>query len=128
MLPNAKLVAFVPTKDTARARAFYEGVLGLRVVSEDDFALVLDAGGTTVRVTNVHELTPAPFTVLGWEVTSILDSIAGLQKKGVTFERYGGMKQDEAGVWMAPGGARIAWFKDPDGNVLSLSELGKAPR
>jgi catechol 2,3-dioxygenase-like lactoylglutathione lyase family enzyme len=122
MLSKQKIMAFVPTKEAKRAREFYEGTLGLRFVSEDDFALVLDSGGTTVRVATVRELSPAPFTILGWEVTGIQDIAAGLRKKGVSFERYSWAKQDEAGVWTAPGGAKVAWFKDPDGNVLSISE------
>jgi catechol 2,3-dioxygenase-like lactoylglutathione lyase family enzyme len=122
MLSNSKLVAFVATKDIARARSFYERALGLPALSEDDFALVVDAGGTPVRVAKVGDFTPAPFTVLGWEVADIREAMARLAQKGVTFERFGGMGQDPSGVWTAPGGARVAWFKDPDGNVLSLTE------
>jgi catechol 2,3-dioxygenase-like lactoylglutathione lyase family enzyme len=122
MLTKQKIMAFVPTLNAERAREFYEGTLGLRFVSDDDFALVLDGCGTTVRVAKVHELSPAPFTILGWEVTGIQDIAAGLRKKGVSFERYTWATQDEAGIWTAPGGAKVAWFKDPDGNVLSISE------
>jgi catechol 2,3-dioxygenase-like lactoylglutathione lyase family enzyme len=122
MLSKQKVMAFIPTLDVKRAREFYEGTIGLRFVIEDDFALVLDSSGTTIRVAKVHELSPAPFTILGWEVTGIQDIAAGLRKKGVSFERYTWAKQDEAGIWTAPGGAKVAWFKDPDGNVLSISE------
>jgi catechol 2,3-dioxygenase-like lactoylglutathione lyase family enzyme len=122
MFSKQKIMAFVPTNDARRAREFYEGTLGLRFVSEDDFALVLDSSGTTVRVAKVHELSPAPFTILGWEVAGIKDIVEALQKKGVSFERYALATQDEGGIWTAPSGAKVAWFKDPDGNVLSISE------
>jgi catechol 2,3-dioxygenase-like lactoylglutathione lyase family enzyme len=123
MLRNAKIVAFVLTADAERARRFYEGVLGLRVVAEDDFALVLDANGTTVRVTKVKEVSPASHTVVGWEVTDVRAAVGALRERGVTFETYSFLEQDALGIWTVPGGtARIAWFKDPDGNVLSLSQ------
>ena len=125
MLGTASLVAFVPSRDTARARAFYEGVLGLEFESEDAFALVLSANGVTVRVANVAgvpDFRPAPFTILGWHVPQVATVAAALQARGVTFERYDGMRQDALGVWTSPSGARVAWFKDPDGNVLSITE------
>lgn len=121
MLGKEKLVGFVVTTDSARSRAFYEGVLGLRVVSEDDFALVVDANGTTVRITKMKEWAPPGHTVLGWEVADVPSMVAALTERGVAFERYGFLEQDALGVWTAPGGTRVAWFKDPDGNVLSLS-------
>jgi catechol 2,3-dioxygenase-like lactoylglutathione lyase family enzyme len=116
-------MAFVPTKNPRRSRAFYEGVLGLRFVSDDAFALVLDANGIMVRITKVSEMNAAPFTVLGWEVPRITDTVAGLMEKGVKFEMYGITGQDDRGIWTAPSGARVAWFKDPDGNVLSLTQF-----
>ena len=123
MLGSNHIVAFVPTTDSNRARAFYEGVLGLKFVADDGFAMVLDANGIMIRVAKVgKEFTPAQFTILGWQVSGIEKIVAGLQAKGVQFERYGFLKQDDLGVWTAPGGSQIAWFKDPDGNVLSLSE------
>ncbi len=122
MVRDAKLVAFVATRDAARARRFYGETLGLRVVSEDDFALVLDANGTTVRVAKVEAVALAPYTVLGWEVCDITATVAALGKQGVVFERYAFLEQDARGIWTAPGGARVAWFKDPDGNVLSVSQ------
>jgi catechol 2,3-dioxygenase-like lactoylglutathione lyase family enzyme len=123
MLGKEKVVGFVVTTDSARARAFYEGVLGLRVVGEDDFALVVEANGTTIRVTKMKEWSPNAHTILGWEVTDVPAAVKGLTSRGVTFERYGFLEQDEDGVWTAPGGAaRVAWFKDPDGNVLSVSQ------
>jgi catechol 2,3-dioxygenase-like lactoylglutathione lyase family enzyme len=122
MLGSTKIVAFVPTRDAGKARAFYEGVLGLRFVSDDDFALVFDANGIMVRVATVApQFTPVQFTILGWQVTEIENVVAGLQAKGVAFEKYGFLKQDELGIWTAPTGDKVAWFKDPDGNVLSVS-------
>jgi len=120
-----KLVAFVSTTDADRARTFYESVLGMRLVSDDDFAVVFDAHGTTLRITKVESLAAAPFTVLGWEVADIAKAAARLRDRGVAFERYAGMAQDEHGIWLASGGARVAWFKDPDGNLLSITEQAK---
>ena len=111
------------TTDPARAKSFYGGVLGLTLVSEDTFALVFDAQGTTLRVTVVPEIVLAPYTVLGWNVADITAATRGLVQAGAQFERYPSMKQDELGIWSAPGGAKVAWFKDADGNVLSLSQL-----
>ncbi|MFZ0311019.1 MAG: VOC family protein [Candidatus Sulfotelmatobacter sp.] len=125
MLGSVDIVAFVPTKDPERARAFYEGVLGLRFVKDDGFALVLDANGIMVRVAKVApEYKPAPFTILGWQVSEIEKMVAGLKGKGVHFERFGFFEQDELGIWTAPTGDKVAWFKDPDGNVLSVSQHG----
>lgn len=115
-------MAFVSTLDPARAKAFYVGKLGLRLVSEDRFALVFDANGTTLRVSTVRELAPAKYTVLGWEVPDIAAAATALEAAGVNLERYGLPDQDECGIWTAPGGARVAWFKDPDGNTLSISQ------
>jgi len=122
MLGSKKIIAFVPTEDFKKARAFYKGILGLRFVSKDSFALVLDANGIMVRITKVAEFKPQPFTILGWAVPDIAKYVSGLQKKGVTFERYGLPNQDEQGIWSAPGGAKVAWFKDPAGNTLSVSQ------
>jgi catechol 2,3-dioxygenase-like lactoylglutathione lyase family enzyme len=122
MLGDKKPMAFLATRDGARARRFYETTLGLRVLSDDDFALALDAGGTMLRVQKVEAFTPHPFTALGWEVADIDAAAAELGRCGVALERYGGLDQDAAGIWCAPSGARIAWFKDPDGNTLSLTE------
>jgi catechol 2,3-dioxygenase-like lactoylglutathione lyase family enzyme len=124
MLTKNKVMAFVATRDGARARAFYEGTLGLRVVSDDDFALALDAGGTMLRVQKVGELAPHPFTALGWEVADIASVIDTLHARGVVFARFPGLDQDDRGVWVSPSSdARIAWFKDPDGNTLSLTQM-----
>ncbi|MGA8729702.1 MAG: VOC family protein [Terracidiphilus sp.] len=125
ILGPAKLVAFVPTLDPAKARAFYEDVLGLRLVEDaKPFALVFDANGTMLRVTTVRELHPDPFTVLGWGVASIEGTVTQLTASGIEFLRFPGMNDtDPLGIWTAPSGARIAWFKDPDGNVLSVTEF-----
>jgi catechol 2,3-dioxygenase-like lactoylglutathione lyase family enzyme len=122
MLTNADLVAFAPSTDLAKARAFYAGVLGLPLLSEDDFACVFDVHGTLLRVNRVPSLTPAPFTILGWTVTDIELTMDELRERDLVFLRFPGMEQDDEGVWTAPGGARVAWFHDPDGNVLSLTQ------
>jgi len=122
MLGSIDIVAFVPTRDAEKARVFYEGVLGLRFVKDDGFALVLDANGITVRVGKVPEFKPAQFTILGWQVTDIEMIVTELHAKGVAFERFGFFEQDKFGIWTAPTGDKVAWFKDPDGNVLSVSQ------
>ena len=122
MLGSTNIVAFVPTKDAVKARAFYEGVLGLRFVNDDGFAMVLDANGIMIRVAKAGEFTPAQFTILGWQVTGSEKVVAGLQARGVKFEIFGFFKQDDLGIWTAPTGDKVAWFKDPDGNILSVSE------
>jgi len=120
---TAKLMAFLPTRDADRARAFYGGKLGLRFVSDDKFALVMDSGGVTIRIARVPEYTPYPFTVLGWEVANIEEAFAALEAKGVAFERFPFMSPVGPAIWSAPGGAaQVAWFKDPDGNTLSISQ------
>jgi catechol 2,3-dioxygenase-like lactoylglutathione lyase family enzyme len=125
ILGASKLMAFAAVTDPARARAFYEGVLGLALVEDEaPFALVFDANGTMLRVTPVGEHHPAPFTVLGWEVDSIESAVERLTAAGVVFLRFKGMNDSDAlGIWTAPSGAQIAWFNDPDGNVLSLTEF-----
>jgi catechol 2,3-dioxygenase-like lactoylglutathione lyase family enzyme len=125
ILGASKLVAFVATTDSNKARAFYEGVLGLRLIEDElPFALVFDANGTMLRVTAVKKHNPDPFTVLGWSVESIENTVERLTAAGVNFQRYPGISDgDPKGIWTAPGGARIAWFKDPDGNVLSVTQF-----
>lgn len=122
MLGTTDIVAFVPITDGDRARAFYEGVLGLKFVKDDGFALVLDANGIMVRAAKMKEVKPAQFTVLGWQVTNIEGTARQLTSKGVHFEIFGFFKQDELGIWTAPTGDKVAWFKDPDGNILSISQ------
>ena len=124
MLGSQSIVGFIPTKDFARAKTFYGDTLGLRLVSEDQFAVVFESAATMIRVVKVGDFTPVKFTILGWQVDDIDETAAALQKRGVVFERFPGMEQDEQGIWRAPGRARVAWFKDPDGNVLSISFHG----
>jgi catechol 2,3-dioxygenase-like lactoylglutathione lyase family enzyme len=121
MLGSTDIVAFVPTKDAEKARAFYVNVLGLRFVKDDGFAMVLDANGIMVRVARA-QFTPAPFTILGWQVSDIEQMAKTLQEKGVHCERFGFFEQDPLGIWTAPTGDKVAWFKDPDGNILSISQ------
>jgi catechol 2,3-dioxygenase-like lactoylglutathione lyase family enzyme len=118
-----KIICFVATKNPASARKFYETTLGLRFISDDPFAMVFDANGTMLRVQKVQELQPAAHTILGWDVPDITARIQELMGKGVCFERYPGLRQDELGAWMTPAGAKVAWFKDPDGNTLSLTQF-----
>lgn len=122
VLGTEKLGAFVATTDLAASRAFYVDVLGLTVVDDDGFALVLDANGTAVRVTPVEETVVAPYTVLGWEVDDAAATVAALVERGVTFARFDGIDQDDAGIWTAPSGTLVAWFRDPEGHVLSVSQ------
>jgi catechol 2,3-dioxygenase-like lactoylglutathione lyase family enzyme len=122
MLATAKLMAFVATTNGDRARRFYGEVLGLPILSDDGFAVVCKLSGATLRIQKVDTLRPQGFTVLGWEVSDIGATVESLGKRGVAFERFEGMDQDDRGIWKSPSGARVAWFKDPDGNVLSLTE------
>ena len=120
MMEGAEVMGFIPTRDYKRARAFYVDTLGLTVVSQDEFALEVVSNGTHIRITKVAQFSPFPFTTFGWRVPDITAAVRALAKKGVEFERYN-TQQDEDGIWSAPGGARVAWFRDPDGNILSLS-------
>lgn len=122
MLATFDIVAFVATTDPAAARAFYEGKLGLKLLSDDPFALAFDAHGTMLRVTKVSEVTIAPYTTLGWAVPDIRTAVSDLVARGVEFQRYEGMTQDAVGIWEAPGGGSLAWFKDPAGHTLSLTQ------
>jgi catechol 2,3-dioxygenase-like lactoylglutathione lyase family enzyme len=124
MLGRHHVIGFIPTKDSRRARAFFQKTLGLRLTAKDDFALVFESGGTMIRVVKVDDFKPAPYTILGWQVPDLPRTVAALGKRGVVFERYPWLEQDKLGIWAAPGGAQVAWFKDPDGNVLSLSFHG----
>jgi catechol 2,3-dioxygenase-like lactoylglutathione lyase family enzyme len=122
-LGKYNIIGFLNIVDVARAKAFYRDTLGLRLVSEEPpFALVFDANGIMLRLGMAKELPPAHGTVLGWQVPDIAAAIRELQEAGVRFERFEQLKQDELGIWTTPTGARVAWFKDPDGNILSVSE------
>jgi catechol 2,3-dioxygenase-like lactoylglutathione lyase family enzyme len=121
MLDTAQLAAFSATANPDLARSFYRDTLGLTFVSEDPFALVFDANGTVLRVQKVRAVEPQPYTRLGWRVDDIEAVVRDLSGRGVTFLRYDFMAQDELGIWSAPGGAKVAWFNDPDGNILSVA-------
>jgi catechol 2,3-dioxygenase-like lactoylglutathione lyase family enzyme len=122
MLADFELIAFLATTNAARARAFYEGMLGLRFVSEDDFAVVYNAQGIELRLQKIRELAPQPHTALGWSVDGIDKVVRDIAARGGRFERFPQLGQDAAGIWKSPSGARIAWLRDPDGNLLSLTE------
>jgi catechol 2,3-dioxygenase-like lactoylglutathione lyase family enzyme len=122
MIANETLKSFVPTVKPAEAKIFYRDVLGLKLLSEDNYALEFDSNSTLLRVITVPELKPHAFTALGWNVNDIAATIHSLNEKGVFCEKYDFMEQDELGIWTSPSGAKVAWFKDPDGNVLSLTE------
>jgi|ERR1700733_5306063 len=123
MLESSPIIAFAAATDLNRAKVFYEQVLGLPVAEHNDFVCVLDANGTMLRLTAVAEVRQAGYTVLGWKVTDIAAAVRGLASRGVLFLRYDGMDQDEDAVWTTPSGDKVAWFADPDGNVLSLTQF-----
>ena len=122
MLEEADLVAFVPCSDLEVSRLFYGEVLGLRLLETSEFANVYDVNGTQLRVTLVDRPAGAPYTVLGWRVSDIAVAVRALRATGVAFKLYDGLTQDEHRIWTAPGGSRIAWFADPDGNIISLQQ------
>jgi len=123
MLESSSIIAFVPATDLARARDFYEHTLGLRFVEQNDFACVFDANGTMLRITAVSEVANPGYTVLGWRVADIEVAVQDLTLNGVKLTRYDGMDQDVNGIWTTPGGDKVAWFIDPDGNSLSLTQF-----
>jgi len=121
MLHSGKLIGFLLTTDYHKARAFYEGKLGLKFVSLDQFALVLHSGEQMIRIAKVEEFTAFQSTVLGWQVDDVEATVNWLQSQGVQTEKYPFVADKKLGIWKAPSGDKIAWFKDPDGNVLSVS-------
>ena len=121
MLGSFDVMAFVVTTDVTRARQFYENILGLRVLSDDPNAVVLDANGTVVRITRVRDFEPAPHTVLGWFVPDARAAVLQLGAAGVSFERFEEFTQDTLRICTFPDGTKVAWFKDPDGNILSIA-------
>ena len=123
MLAQCALIAFIATTQPEQAKEFYGEALGLRLMEDTPFALVFDAHGTMLRIQKVQTFTPAGHTVLGWLVGNIHEMVEQLLKRGIVFERYPGLPQDEQGIWTTPDGNQIAWFTDPDGNTLSLTEL-----
>jgi catechol 2,3-dioxygenase-like lactoylglutathione lyase family enzyme len=123
MLAEHALIAFLATADAERARRFYCDVLGLRLVADEEWALVLDAHGTMLRIQKAREVVVAPYTSLGWRVPDLRAAMSELRERGVAFERYGFLPQDDDGVWTTPDGTAIAWLRDPDGHTLSLTQF-----
>ncbi len=121
MLGDRPLMAFIPVRDLTAARSFYGELLDLAVTEESPYAVVLDAGGTMLRLTQVDDFDAQPFTIAGWQVLDMRTSIDALATRGVAVVRYEGLDQDATGIWSTPGGDQVAWFKDPDGNTLSLT-------
>lgn len=122
MLGNEQVMAFVATSKPREALEFYRDVLGLELVSEDAFAIVFQTANATLRIQKTQQHEPLPYTALGWKVGDISVIVKALAARQVPLERFPGLEQDARGMWTAPSGAKIAWFKDPDGNVLSLTE------
>lgn len=127
MLVLQTLTACVATTDAERATSFYGETLGLPLIDDDGFALVFRTAQALLRIQKLPQHAPLAHTALGWQVNDVAAAVATLTERGVRFERYAGMAQDESGVWRSPAGAKVAWFKDPDGNILSLSEGGLKP-
>jgi catechol 2,3-dioxygenase-like lactoylglutathione lyase family enzyme len=123
MLGSCEVIAFGATAQPAKAKEFYENILGLRLVSEEPFALVFDANGTMLRIAKVQVVNPARHTIFGWLVPDVRHTVGELKAKGVIFEHYDGLPQDEMGICRFPGGSEVAWFRDPDGNKLSLTQF-----
>ena len=123
VLRAARIMAFVATTDPERAKVFYRDVLGLRLASDEPYALVFDAGGTMLRIQKMRELSPQPFTALGWEVDDIERAVDDVVARGATALRVPGWPQDARGIWAANATTKVWWFKDPDGNTLSLTQL-----
>ncbi|HWX20498.1 MAG TPA: VOC family protein [Candidatus Binatia bacterium] len=116
-------VLFLATANPERARGFYERVLGLTFLADEPYALVFQVGRSMLRIQKVEHVAKAPYTALGWAVRDIRTTAAALSKTGVVFQRFDGLDQDDQGIWHSPGGALVAWFQDPDGNTLSLTQF-----
>jgi len=127
-MPLNTPILFAATTNSAKSRVFYGKALGLKLLNEDDFALVFKVGELSLRVQKVEKKPTLGYTVLGWQVRNIASEIKRLSKAGVQFSRFHGLNQDENGVWVSPSGARVAWFSDPDGNILSLTEYHSKQR
>lgn len=123
MLNDQELMAFVATTRAGEALPFYRDVLGLRLIADEPYAVVFESGKVTLRIQKVEAHQPLPFTALGWKVTDIAANVNALRERGVRCERFPGLDQDDLGIWASPSGARVAWFKDPDGNLLSLTQM-----
>jgi catechol 2,3-dioxygenase-like lactoylglutathione lyase family enzyme len=124
MLSDCNVDTFVATTDPVRAQKFYEEVLGLRLIEDNGFARIFATANATLRVTEVPEVVPAGYTVLGWVVDDIEEVVDGLVAREVTILEFPGMDQDSRQIWATPDGGRVAWFHDPDGNTLSISQPG----
>jgi catechol 2,3-dioxygenase-like lactoylglutathione lyase family enzyme len=122
MLAQGKMAGFVATKDYEKARAFYEGKLGFDFISLDQYALVMSVGGHKIRIAKVPNFTPLQGTILGWEVQDIQAVATWLRDRGVTLEKYPFVQDRDLGIWTTPSDDKVAWFKDPDGNILSISQ------
>ena len=123
MLARNEVIAFLETSDPERARRFYADVLGLTFVADTPFALIFDLNGTMLRISTIERFTPASYTVLGWRVADLRREVEELRSRGIAFERYESLTQDELGIWTSPDGSKVARFKDPDDNLLSLTEF-----
>ena len=116
-------ILFLATANAERSQTFYEQVLGLTFVADEPPALVFRVGDSMLRIQKVEQVHPVPYTALGWAVLDIRRMVHDLSAAGVAFQRYDGMNQDVDGIWLAPSGAFVAWFRDPDGHVLSLTQF-----
>ena len=121
-MKDSTLIGFIPTADADRARAFYADLLKLEFVGDDGFAVVFRSGANMLRIARVERVTPAPYTILGWEVPDLRATVQELAGAGIEFLRYGFLEQEPSGIWVTPSGSMVAWFADPDGNILSLSQ------
>jgi catechol 2,3-dioxygenase-like lactoylglutathione lyase family enzyme len=128
MLTRNRIMAFIPSTDLDRSRNFYQHTLGMRVLYQDDFAVALISDGVMIRVTQVGKFEPQKFTIFGWEVSDIERAVKKLKSKKIEFQHFGMPDQHESGIWTAPSGARVAWFNDPDGNNLSLTQFATESR
>jgi catechol 2,3-dioxygenase-like lactoylglutathione lyase family enzyme len=126
MLSTEKLIGFTATANPSEAKMFYETTLGLKLIEDSPYALVFAAGATTIRVQKVQTVVVSGYTALGWQVNNIAKAVQELSARGVKFQKYEGLPQDETGVWRTPDGSAVAWFKDPDGNTLSITEFKAA--
>lgn len=121
-LRSLDAISFLATSDAAKSKAFFEQLLGLQLLEETDFAIVFQLGNGSLRIQKVQQVSPSPYTAMGWQVKDIGKLVGELADKGIEFERHEGLPQSDSGVWASPSGAKIAWFKDPDGNILSLTQ------
>lgn len=122
-LKNSKMVGFLATSRPDISKRFYNEILELTLIEETPYALVFESANAVIRIQKTEEVYPPPYTTIGWEVENIEFTVRALSESGVQFERYEGMEQDDRGVWDVPNGSKVAWFKDPDGNLLSLTQV-----